>query len=349
MEGIGFYDGPRPSQNEMTTMRTWSINAVRIPLNEDCWLGINYNANNQQYFGTPYQNTIKDFVYTYLIPNGITPILDLQFTAPGTVPATGLEMLPDYDHSANFWSSVVGMFGGDDRIIFDAFNEPDPPNEGNYDPATWSCWRDGQDGPAPNTCAQQVPNPGGCLTTGNYPTPFYYHCVGMQEMVTAIRSAVVQAPYTQPDNIIILGGANYSKEFNHWGDATVLPNDPYHNLAMSGHTYCSNCGGNPTSPPHYFEWDQDSILQWLNQYPIVAGEIGEYDQEGTYIDTVMAFLDNPSAPLNTIPAQSYLVWHWNAQRDAADLIQNWDTFTPTCYGQYYYNYLQGYKQPSCHI
>ena len=35
-------------------MKTWSINAVRVPLNEDCWLGI--NGVKPQYGGAAYRS-----------------------------------------------------------------------------------------------------------------------------------------------------------------------------------------------------------------------------------------------------------------------------------------------------
>jgi hypothetical protein len=38
--GYGIFDGPVGTQS-ITAMRRWHINAVQLPLNEDCWLGIN--------------------------------------------------------------------------------------------------------------------------------------------------------------------------------------------------------------------------------------------------------------------------------------------------------------------
>ncbi len=39
----GFFDvgGGAPDGQFVTNMKAWNINAVRVPLNEDCWLGIN--------------------------------------------------------------------------------------------------------------------------------------------------------------------------------------------------------------------------------------------------------------------------------------------------------------------
>ncbi|HLB75630.1 MAG TPA: glycoside hydrolase family 5 protein, partial [Candidatus Dormibacteraeota bacterium] len=40
MDGRGTFDGPDDAAS-IAAMAAWHINAVRIPLNEDCWLGIN--------------------------------------------------------------------------------------------------------------------------------------------------------------------------------------------------------------------------------------------------------------------------------------------------------------------
>ena len=37
--GFGFFDGPTDAAS-IVAMKAWNINAVRVPLNEDCWLGI---------------------------------------------------------------------------------------------------------------------------------------------------------------------------------------------------------------------------------------------------------------------------------------------------------------------
>lgn len=38
--GYGIFDGPN-DDNSINAMKTWNVNVVRIPLNEDCWLAIN--------------------------------------------------------------------------------------------------------------------------------------------------------------------------------------------------------------------------------------------------------------------------------------------------------------------
>jgi endoglucanase len=131
VQGWGFSDGPTDAAS-ITAMRTWGINAVRVPLNEDCWLGI--NGVKPQYGGRAYRAFVEGFVQR-LNAAGLTAILDLHWNAPGTQPATGQQQMPDASHSPAFWASVARTFKTDRNVIFDLYNEP-------HD-VSWRCWRDG--------------------------------------------------------------------------------------------------------------------------------------------------------------------------------------------------------------
>src|SRR3712207_8720289 len=43
-------------------MLTWKINAVRIPLNEDCWLDVNMADADPAYRGASYRSAVVDYV-----------------------------------------------------------------------------------------------------------------------------------------------------------------------------------------------------------------------------------------------------------------------------------------------
>ena len=153
-----FFDG-QASAATVAAMRAWKINVVRVPMNEDCWLGI--NGVSPKFSGANYQSAISAWV-TLLQSGGIYPILDLHVSAPGTIKATYMEKMADEDHSIDFWSSVAAYFKSNHGLIFDLFNEPNQIN--------WSCWRDG------------------CATKEGWRT------AGMQDMVTAIREADATQP-----------------------------------------------------------------------------------------------------------------------------------------------------------
>ena len=253
IQGWGFFDGPSDLAS-IQAMATWHVNSVRIPLNEDCWLGIN-NAP-AAYSGSNYQTQIVNYV-NLLNANGMVAILDLHWNAPGTAQATGQEPMPDADHAVAFWQSVAGTFKNNSSVIFDLYNEPYP--DSNQDTtAAWTCWRDG------NVSIQT-----NCPGVG-------FSAVGMQALVTAVRNAGA-------NNILMLGGVEYSNSLSRW--LTFKPSDPQNNLAASWHSYNFNICNTATC------WNQ-YIAPVAQQVPIVAGEIGENDCAHGYIDGLMPWMDS---------------------------------------------------------
>jgi hypothetical protein len=81
IQGNGTWDGPM-DQASITAMRTWKIRAVRVPLNEECWLGNgvvpagDIPAAGTQ--GAAYQSAVASYV-NLLIASGITPILEMHW------------------------------------------------------------------------------------------------------------------------------------------------------------------------------------------------------------------------------------------------------------------------------
>ncbi|MCW2528434.1 MAG: cellulose-binding protein [Pseudonocardiales bacterium] len=129
----GIFDGPNDAAS-VAAMASWHINTVRVPLNEDCWLGID-NAPSA-YSGSAYQSAIKSYV-SGLHAAGLVAILDLHWTAAGTNQAGGQQQMPDADHAPEFWASVATAFKNDTSTVFDLFNEPFG--------VSWSCWLNGGD------------------------------------------------------------------------------------------------------------------------------------------------------------------------------------------------------------
>ncbi len=85
IQGWGIFDGPNDATS-VAAMAAWHVNAVRIPLNEDCWLDI--NGVNPAYAGSSYQSAVQSYV-KLLHQYGLYAILDLHWNAPGTTRATG--------------------------------------------------------------------------------------------------------------------------------------------------------------------------------------------------------------------------------------------------------------------
>lgn len=197
--GRRIFDGPSDSAS-VQAMVAWRINAVRVPLNEDCWLGI--DGVSAAVSGTAYQHAIERYVET-LESHGIVAILDLHWAAPAKNVAAGEWPAPDLDHAPSFWTSVARAFATNHGVIFDLFNEP-------YI-TSWSCWLNG--------CAVRYKPARKTVS---------YESAGMQTLVNAVRSTGASQP-------IMLGGLDYSSEDSRWLD--FEPADPDHQLIVSFHTY----------------------------------------------------------------------------------------------------------------
>src|SRR5262245_10973650 len=59
IQGWGLFDGPHDLAS-VNAIKKWHANAVRLPLNEDCWLGI--NGVKAEYAGANYRNAVRTFV-----------------------------------------------------------------------------------------------------------------------------------------------------------------------------------------------------------------------------------------------------------------------------------------------
>jgi hypothetical protein len=120
-DGFGIPGDNGGTPKLIASLKSWKINSVRLPLNEDCWLGI--NLTYPQFGGAAYRSAIVNYVDD-LNAAGLAVILDLHWGAPGRQLATGGEVMADEDHSPKFWSSVAATFKGHQGVVFDLFNEP---------------------------------------------------------------------------------------------------------------------------------------------------------------------------------------------------------------------------------
>lgn len=178
-QGWGFNEGPTDA-TAIAAMKAWRINAVRVPLNEACWLGL--PSVKAAYRGPPYRAAVAGFVRR-LHDAGLYVILDLHWNAPGARRALGQQVMPDADHTPAFWRSVATTFKADHALLFDVYNEP-------HD-VSWRCWRDG------------------CRTAAGW------KAAGMAQLVTVIRATGA----TQPIMLGGLGWAGVLDEWLRWRPA----------------------------------------------------------------------------------------------------------------------------------
>jgi len=158
VQRLGIVAGPTDAQ-AIAAMASWHINAVRLPLNEDCWLGI--NGVPARFSGARYRAAIRSYVQ-HLNDAGFYVLLDLHWNAPGGQLAISQEPMADLDHAPTFWSSVSRTFRSNPTVMFDLYNEPNG--------ISWQCWRNG------------------CVL------PKGWRTAGMQALVNAVRSTGARQP-----------------------------------------------------------------------------------------------------------------------------------------------------------
>lgn len=202
VEGVGIFDGPTDPAS-IEAMKSWHINAVRLPLNESCWLGVGGVDPGRS--GAAYRSAIREYV-SALERAGLYVILDLHWAAPRFEPAFGLLELPDADGAPTFWVEVATEYRSDRSVLFDVYNEP-------HD-VDWTCW------------AQP------CVLHNNWLG--WYQAVGLPELLAAVRSTGARQP-------VLLGGIDWARDLGGW--LGHRPIDPAHALVASNHTYdFSACG-----------------------------------------------------------------------------------------------------------
>ncbi|MGV9420412.1 cellulose binding domain-containing protein [Streptomyces sp. NPDC003674] len=291
VQGYGIWDGP-VDDAAIKAIADWKANAVRIPLNEECWLGL--SNVKPEYGGTNYIDAVKDLV-ARVEAHGMTPIVEMhwsygQYTGNSAgcsdVHATCQKPMPDMRYAPSFWASVASTFKDDKAAVFDLFNEPYPDRATTGATDAWKCWRDG------GTC------PG-----------ISYEVAGMQDLVDSVRG-------TGAKNVVMAGGLAYSNDLSQW--LTYRPNDPAGNLAAAYHVYNFNTCSSESC------WNS-TLAPVAAQVPLIAGEIGENTCSHGFTDQVMKWFDDRDV---SYLGWTWNTWDCSS---GPSLISSYDG-TPTAYG-----------------
>ncbi|MFD8929036.1 glycoside hydrolase family 5 protein, partial [Streptomyces mirabilis] len=281
-----------PHDASVKAIADWKANTVRIPLNEECWLGL--SNIKPEYAGAHYISAVKDLV-AKVEAHGMTPLVELhwnhgQYTGNSAgcsdVHATCQKPMPDAQYSPAFWSSVAGTFKDDQAVAFDLFNEPYPDRATSTTAQAWACWKDG----------------GSCPGIG-------YEVAGMQDLVDAVRG-------TGARNLILAGGLAYSNDLSQW--LTYKPSDPTGNLVAAFHTYNFNTCASESC------WNS-TLAPVAAQVPLVAGEIGENTCSHGFVDRAMKWFDDRGL---SYLGWTWNTWDCSS---GPSLISDYDG-TPTSYG-----------------
>ncbi|MDQ6949858.1 MAG: glycoside hydrolase family 5 protein, partial [Actinomycetota bacterium] len=234
-----FGGAPEDDPQTFAAMRSWGINAVRVPLNEDCWLGI----NGVQIGGAAYQGAVVKLVRD-LEAAGMYVIVDLHWSAPGSQRALSQNPAPDSDHSVTFWQQVASTFSSDGAVIFDLYNEP------------YFYWI--ADGTSAFDCLWNGCTLGQYVTGGSpYTVSQRWRSAGFSQLISTIRS-------TGAPNVIMAAGADWANDLSGW--LSHVSADP--NVIASWHSY----PGQGCSPQSCW----NSVIAPIAQRrPIVVGETGD--------------------------------------------------------------------------
>jgi endoglucanase len=290
------FDDPNTLTTTPENMKAWGagVNIARIPLNEDCWLGINGVARG----GGPYQSDIVNFV-NILHQNGMYAELELHWNAPGSSQASDQQVMADFDHSIAFWQSVANTFKNDSAVTFNLYNEP-------HD-VGWSCWKSGG-----SNCV------------------FGFRIAGMEEMIQAIRSV----EGTGWHHTIVVAGLGWSNDLSGWlanrpADSAnqLIAGIHTYDDGAGGANGCPADPGGPWNENNC----ATSIFGGIKAagFPIMVTEMGDLAAGGctysNYLDSAYKWLD--------ANADGYEPWAWGPYGCSnPGLLSDWNGTPASSYG-----------------
>ncbi|MGB0120407.1 MAG: cellulase family glycosylhydrolase [Solirubrobacterales bacterium] len=259
-------------------MKEWNINTVRIPVNQDCWLGDDGQPTIGSTLFTPtaagYRGAIEAFV-GFLNDQDIAVVLDLHWTGQAGTVADGLRPMAD-ERSVDFWKSAALAFRDNGSVMFDLFNEPHSRWDSDRNQwafrLTWQCWVNG------GCIAPDQPD------TVSDPAGLFYTAAGMTDLVTAVRSVGAEQP-------LILGGLDYANDLSDW-----KANAPEDDQLIAGfHNY-------PGKRCDELEcWDHE-IATVAKEVPVLTGEVGQKDCASDFTTGYLDWADRHGI--------GYLAWAW---------------------------------------
>jgi endoglucanase len=306
----------------IAAMASWHMTAVRVPLNEDCWLGINPVLRREDSIARVKGGAVRGAgralaaryrkaiiaVVSRLHAHGIVAVLDLHWSAPGSTLAANQYALPDRDHSPAFWRSVTLSFKHDRSIVLELFNEPIRQPQSAL---PWRCMRDGCR--MPNACGDCGAKPHGS-----------YGTAGFQRLVDTVRGAGGRMPLLVP-------GRYYSNDLGEW--LRWMPKDPLHQLGATFHAYNLDCHEEGC-------WSR-TVGRVAQRVPVVATEFGPDSSNQTPCDTSyderwMNWADGAGV--------GYLAWWWftpdpGQPSCSLDMLQNFDGTPREGHGQAVHDHL----------
>ena len=291
--------GEEAEAEQATVLASWGIDTVRLPLNQDCWLGTRGAPVSDDFVErTPlgYRHAVDRFVEA-LNDRGIVVVLDLHSRKRIGSAEFGSTAMPDSESLA-FWRSVASQYAAHPSVLFDAFNAPQSRDDSRGDPVfelDWQCWaRGGCEVPVED---DRTPVKAGRAT---------FEALGMGDLVEAIR----RAGATQP---VLLSGLERADDLGDW--LTWAPEDDQ--LVAAFHAYDdADCDADC--------WEE-VIAPLADQVPVVTTELGATDPADGWVEDYLDFAGEHGI--------GSLLWVWvERPGDPMALISDLDG-TPTAWGE----------------
>jgi endoglucanase len=317
-----------------TAIKSWGVNAIRVPLNEASWNGgtcideggfgstvVNGNKVDNKPGqkinpdpGGNYRATVEKVV-TDAAANGMYVSLDLHFAAPGDGCPETQNPMADMDHSVVFWTSIANTFKQSPHVMFELFNEPFMDQyqlTDNSDPKA------------------DLENGGGTMpswiTFGNPGTVTEsWKNAGFQAMLNAIRG-------TGATNVILTSTNSFSTMTGDWLKYHPTDTLKTSQVAAVWHVYPNsdgsslvNCVGDPSTCSPATKASAQAILK--AGYPVVITEFGDGYGQSQLSSMILPFADTNG--------MSYFAWTWDpwGQQDFVLIQDSNGTPTPG-FGEY---------------
>jgi endoglucanase len=308
-----------------TTLKSWGINAIRLPLNEASINGVTtYDgtgaARNPDPAGN-YMAMVKSFLDAALAAQMVVIVDPLHLSAPlltvpgqtGKVPFSpmGQGPAPNPDTSVSALTKICALLKSYPNSILDPYNEwmANTYGQGPGVIDQWAFWRDG---------GAMVKFDNNTQGGANYDVVQSWTAAGMQLLVTTARNAGFTGP-------IILGGISWAGDETGW--LAHLPVDPLKQLALSAHIYPTYGAAFGTAAYNAMPAARFATIKAIQAagYPIVLGEIGGHNVAGT-----------PNEPFTTTliaaavtAGWSYFGWAWDVWQNADNVLIKDGAGTPT--------------------
>jgi len=329
-------DDPWGGQSpNFSALKSWGINALRIPLNEASWRGgtcvdgsgfgstVMGGSKSQNRPGAVvksdpganYRTTLASAV-AKATTERMYVILDLHLTAPGNACPMAQNAMADADHSVAFWSSIASEYKRYPNVIFELFNEPFLDQTSLQDNMPWVDLIKGD-----GTLSSYI-------TQGNPSIIDYtWKNAGMQQMLNAIRAAGAS-------NVILTSTLAYSSSMGGW--LKYHPTDTLNpsQVAAVWHAYPNdkdpslvNCIGSPSDCSAKTMSAAQAILS--AGFPVVITEFGDA------VGGSSAPLSSVVLPFADANGMSYLAWTWDAWPSPKFVLIRDTAGTPTAgFGTY---------------